>query len=223
MRIKKSLLNSMLIVIGVNALILLYQSGTGMASTNGYESRSRIKGEIYYNEIEEPVIVPCSTLYIEENVITYMIGERAIAGVTTHELKEIKIEEPKYSFTDEEVEILQRITESEATGQDIDSKKNICSTIINRVESGSFPSTIKDVVFQDGQFSPITDNRYFEIEVTKETIQAVEEVLQDGVVHNYLYFFSMRDIKSEKIKRWISNKLEFGFKDTAGHSYYNEK
>lgn len=166
--------------------------------------------------------------YTSNNELIFKNGEMAVAGVSVVLMKTKYIEKKekksyKYEVTDKEIEMLQRISESEATGADIESKKNIVSTIFNRVESNSFPSTIEKVIFQKSQFSPIEDGRFKSVKITEETKQAVEEVLLDGVTHDCLYFFNIKDVQSAKIKKWIKNKLSFEFKDDAGHSFYKEK
>ena len=144
--------------------------------------------------------------------------------VATPKPKENIEKVPIYNFTDKEIEILERITEAECTGQSIESKKNVCSVVINRVNNKEFPDAVKDVVFEktDGkqQFSPVSDNRYYEVEITDETKQAVSEVLYDGCTNEATYFFNMNDVKSGKIKRWIDKKLSFLIKDDSGHSFY---
>jgi N-acetylmuramoyl-L-alanine amidase len=140
----------------------------------------------------------------------------------------LKDKKPKsIDVTKEEVKMLQRITESECTGCSVEAKMDIASCIINRTRSNSFPDSIEGVIFQksDGyyQFSPIGDNRYWEVEITDSTKKAVSEVLENGVIHDGLYFFNMRDVRSEKTKSWIDRKLIYLFTDDSGHSYYDER
>ena len=125
-------------------------------------------------------------------------------------------------FNDTELEILYRITEAEGTGQSIESKENIISSIINRVYDSNFPSTIKDIVFQDGQYSPIGDRRYYTVDVTDETKEAVHNVVKNGVTHDCIYFCNYDNVKSSKLRKWFDS-LEFVFKDDSEHSYYREK
>lgn len=148
-----------------------------------------------------------------------IIKEKELVSIYSTEIKITYV----YSFSKDEIEILERITEAEAEGQDSDSKKNVCSNIINRMESKSFPDTIKEVVFQKNQYSSTTDGRYKKVEISKDTKEAVNDVLRDGATHDCLYFFSLKDIKSQKIKNWINNSLDFQFKDSSGHAYYKEK
>lgn len=223
MRIK-SLLSTCLIIAGATALILSYQSqsGTKRASADNGVSRSKIVGEIYYNTTvnSEPDEVQECTLYKSNSVTTkYIVGEVELVGLAVSDLE---IKEPKYSFTDKEIEVLQRLVEAECTDQDIEPKKNVCSVVINRVYSDSFPDSIKEVVFENSQFSCIGDKRYYEVKITKDTIEAVNDVVTNGTTTDALYFFNMKDVKSPKIKRWINNKLKFLFKDDSGHSFYTE-
>jgi hypothetical protein len=129
------------------------------------------------------------------------------------------IEFKPLNFSDTEIEIIQRITEAEATDQSIESKMNVASVIVNRILDINFPDTVKMVVFQDNQFSPIDDGRYSEVKITKETIEAVEKVLEYGVINDALYFCSMKDVKKLSSKEWFK-KLKYLFKDDSGHSFY---
>ena len=126
---------------------------------------------------------------------------------------------PSLDFSDEEIEMLQRITEAECTGQSIEAKENVVSAIINRILDLNFPDTMSEIVFQDGQFSPISDGRYYSVDITKDTIEAVDNILKDGVKHEGIFFCNMKDVKLLSKKNWFKN-LEFLFKDDSGHSFY---
>ena len=93
-------------------------------------------------------------------------------------------------YTEEEREILYRIVEAEATDGTIQQKKNVASCILARVASNSFPNTIKGVVFEKGQFSPLKDGRYYSVKITDSTKEAVDEILANGREHDYLFFCS---------------------------------
>lgn len=222
---RKNILEILIIIFSTIILIFSYQSGSNVSADNGYVKVDTIEGEIYYNDNINHIKLSNDRLNINDNVIpTYYSTEKELVSIFVSDLD---IEKSAFNVTEKEREILYKITEAEATGGDIESKKNICSTILNRVNSSSFPDDIKSVVFQKTngvyQFSPLGDNRYYELEITDETIQAVNEILLEGTTHDCLYFFGIKDIKSPRIKRWINNKLVFEFEDSVGHSYYNEK
>lgn len=124
-----------------------------------------------------------------------------------------------YNISNKEREILLRITEAEATGASIKARENVASVIINRVDSKKFPNTVKEVVFQKKQFSPISDGRYNKVKITDKTIQAVDNVLNNGTTNDALFFCNYKDVKSLSTQKWF-NKLRYQFKDDSGHSFY---
>lgn len=142
------------------------------------------------------------------------MAEEPVAGIsiTLDKVKDMEI------YSNDELITLYKIVEAEATGETIESKKNVTSVIINRVNNKNFPNSIIDVVFQKNQFSPISDKRYWTVEVTEETIQAVEQVIRSGTTTEALYFCNL-DKVSGKMKRWFQ-KLEYLFTDKANHSFY---
>lgn len=59
------------------------------------------------------------------------------------------------NFDAEEMEILASIINAEARGESYEGKVAVGAVIINRVYHPSFPNSIRDVVFQSGQFTPV--------------------------------------------------------------------
>lgn len=142
-------------------------------------------------------------------------AEEGVAGIA---VTLDKVKDVENVFTKEETTVLYRIVEAEATGENTDAKKNIASVILNRVNNSDFPDSITDVVFQENQFSPISDKRYWSVEVTEETIKAVDDVLKAGSITEALYFCNLDNV-SIKMKRWFK-KLNYLFIDEANHSFY---
>lgn len=232
---RKNMLSTVIILSSATLLVLSYLSGTnGNASAvNGYERGSKLKEykhEIYYNQEEYQTVN--ETEKIEYSNYTYY--EKPLAGIALcnfdnadkamkvvkkDKKEKKKVNKPVYSFSDKEVLMLERITEAEATGQSSEAKKNVCSVIINRVESDKFPDTVKEVVFQRHQFSPTIDGRYDSVEVTDSTKKAVKKVLQNGVINEALFFCNESDVKSLKTQKWFKS-LIFLFKDDSGHSFF---
>ena len=141
-------------------------------------------------------------------------GEIPVAGIGTA----LEMASDYERIPPHEKEVLCRIIEAEATGQSIESKKNVCSVILNRSLDENFPNTISEVVFQKNQFSPISDKRYWKVNVTEDTIQAVDEVFEKGVTTEALFFVNLNNT-SQKMKNWFK-KLEYLFTDPSGHSFY---
>ena len=86
--------------------------------------------------------------------------------------------------TEEEVEIMARVVMSEASILPIEAKEAIAQVIINRVLSGDFPDSIKEVIEQKNQFST-ADNG----EPTEDCYTAVEAACKYGPFPVDLLFF----------------------------------
>lgn len=59
-----------------------------------------------------------------------------------------------------ELELLAQLVEAEAGNQSFEGKCLVADVILNRVESPDFPDTISEVIFQEGQFSVITNGAF---------------------------------------------------------------
>jgi N-acetylmuramoyl-L-alanine amidase len=59
------------------------------------------------------------------------------------------------NFSAEEIEILASIINAEARGESYRGKVAVGAVIINRVYHPSFPNSIREVVYQSGQFTPV--------------------------------------------------------------------
>ncbi|BCJ93362.1 hypothetical protein acsn021_09310 [Anaerocolumna cellulosilytica] len=127
------------------------------------------------------------------------------------------------NLNEEEIEILQRIVEAEATGEDIKGKMLVANVILNRVNNKSFPNTVKGVVFQKNgniyQFSPTKDGRYWSVKITKDTKKAVERVLQGEDYSKGALYFSARSRADKNSMRWFDRNLEFLFQ-YGGHEFF---
>lgn len=124
-----------------------------------------------------------------------------------------------------DIEILQRIVEAEATGEDLKGKILVANVILNRVEDDDFPDTIEDVVFQkDGstyQFSPIKDNRYWSVKISDDTIKAIEKVMEGEDYSKGALYFSARSRANKNNMRWFDNNLEYLFR-YGGHEFFTD-
>jgi len=129
-------------------------------------------------------------------------------------------------ISSKDIKILQRIVEAEATGEDIKGKILVANVILNRVNDEAFPNTIEGVVFQqDGdtyQFSPIRDNRYWSVEITKDTKTAVKRVIQGEDYSKGALYFSARARADKSSMRWFDNNLKFLF-EYGGHEFFKNK
>ncbi|WP_099467888.1 cell wall hydrolase [Konateibacter massiliensis] len=120
-------------------------------------------------------------------------------------------------YTEEEIAILWRIVEAEATAGDFDNKVNVANVVFNRVDSEDFPDTISDIVFQKNskvtQFSPVSDGRFWKIEVSEETKLACEYAfIFEDTTNGALYF--------TKNATGFFKTLDYIMTDSIGHDFY---
>ncbi len=133
------------------------------------------------------------------------------------------MERPEHCLTENDFDILCRIVEAEAGGEDINGRILVANVILNRVESQSFPNTIEGVVFQKDngtfQFSPIRDGRYQRVKISEETQEAVQRaLLGEDYSKGALYFVSRKAAAPEKMK-WFDNHLTRLFQ-YGGHEFF---
>ena len=123
---------------------------------------------------------------------------------------------PAYVFGEEDYDILLRIVEAEAGGEDEDGKLLVANVVLNRMNSEAFPDTVKDVVMQRSggvtQFSPVASGRIWKVKVSEETIAAVQRAIEgEDISQGALYFASRRYANSDSM-RWFDRRLTFLFK-----------
>jgi N-acetylmuramoyl-L-alanine amidase len=112
--------------------------------------------------------------------------------------------------------LLMKIAMAEAEGEDIEGKAYVMMVVLNRVKSDEFPNTVRDVIFEKKQFSPISNGRYDRVEPNEECYEALRMVMVDkwDKSQGALYFESNKDPDN-----WHSRNLEYLY--THGcHRFY---
>lgn len=218
--------NKIELILGITIMsIAIY----GMISTDKIKSiankSEKIDGvseihqmEIYYDDNTNDTI---QTSYKKELGNKKIHINSALYTVKSKEEKKDKKAKTIYdAYPRSEVDILNRIVEAETTDCSIEAKQNVANVILNRVESDKFPGTIESVVFESGQFSPILDGRFWDVEITDSTIKACEDAFVKGdETDGALFFCNKRDVKNLNKLKWF-NKLEYIITDDSGHSFY---
>lgn len=129
----------------------------------------------------------------------------------------------RIDLDEQEMDILCRIVQAEAGGEDIRGKILVADVIINRVENPRFPDNVEDVVFQyvDGvyQFSPVGNGRINDVVVTEETREAVfAALLEEDVSGGALFFISRRYADPDGIAWFESNLTSVA--QHGGHEFF---
>lgn len=147
-----------------------------------------------------------------------LIAAESVAAMQNDLAQEAAREENKIQLSQKDKEVLLRIVEAEATGEDIIGKMLVANVILNRVNSDTFPDSVEAVVFQRSgskyQFSPIRDGRYYRVNITESTKEAVERVLYgEDRSQGALYFMSRRQANKNNVRwfdRSLTRVLEYG-------------
>lgn len=115
--------------------------------------------------------------------------------------------------TYEEAVMLMKIAVAEA-GDDLLGQFYIMAVIINRLLDPNFPDNIKDIIYQDGQFSPIKDGRFDKAEPTLNSHLALCE-LEKGIMKCEAMYFESESVTDS----WQSKNRELLF-TYGGQRYY---
>lgn len=134
----------------------------------------------------------------EEPTVTRKIVQEAISEEPKKVIQPVS--EPKPEVNNEDLKILASIINAEAGVEPYEGKIAVGNVIMNRVNHPEFPDTIKEVVYQRGQFSPVSDGS-IQKEPNEDSIKAAREVLNGRRVinKNVLYFYDPRIATS----KWI--------------------
>lgn len=189
---------------------------------NSHDVLAEEKESENIEKINEVVDFANIILTIDDNE-TSVIGEKEIIyDKEKKKLKEVNTKDivkgKEKTISKKDYDSLLRIVEAEATSEGLKGKILVANVIFNRFNTGKYED-IKSVIFEKKQFSPIRDGRYYSVEVTDETKEAVQEVL-DGVDYSKgaLYFMNKKTA-SKKNKKWFDNNLEYLF-TYKNHSFY---
>lgn len=118
-------------------------------------------------------------------------------------------------ISQEEKQILLKIAMAEAEGEGTSGKAYVMRVVLNRVQSEEFPNTIKKVVFQKNQFSPVKDNgRYWNLEPDEECYEAYN-MIENGWDDSEGALYFSRTGSSP----WMQENTDFLY-EIGNHSFY---
>lgn len=81
-----------------------------------------------------------------------------------------------FEITYDEAQMLMKIAMAESEDDGTVGKAMVMAVVLNRVEDDRFPDSIEEVIFQEHQFSPISDGRYYDSEPDVECHLALAEI-----------------------------------------------
>jgi N-acetylmuramoyl-L-alanine amidase len=114
--------------------------------------------------------------------------------------------------------LLAKIAMAEAGNQDTEGKALVMLVVLNRAwGDNEFPDTVEDVIYDDGQFSPVLEGKFEQTIPNKDCWDALEMVMQGWDESKGALYF-----ESKSSSTWHEDNLKFLFKH-QDHYFYTEK
>ncbi|EIT86795.1 cell wall hydrolase SleB [Fictibacillus macauensis ZFHKF-1] len=100
-----------------------------------------------------------------------------------------------------ETHLLASLVESEAGGESYAGKLAVAAVVMNRVEAKSFPSTIKGVIYDKGQFQPVMEGTLKA--PSNDAVKAAKEAIEGkDNTGGCLFFYNKKTAQN----RWLDHK-----------------
>lgn len=167
----------MKLLLSILSVLLVVETGTLIYMQVNPKVETVIQREVNEIEVEVPVYKEIEKIVEVEKV------------VEVEKIVEVEVE-PQYTYniTSAEREMLARLVYREANIESLECQKAVVSVVINRLNSGYWGNTLKDVIYAPNQFTPA--GLIWQTTPTEKNYQAVDEVLKDGVtLPPYVLYF----------------------------------
>lgn len=116
-------------------------------------------------------------------------------------------------YNSDDVNWLSRIIYAESGNQPLAGKLAVGNVVLNRVKSSRFPNTIKEVIFQKNQFSPVKNGTIYRTP-SAESVLAAKLCLDGAVALDNVLYFNVNGLRS-----WASKNRTY-VATIAGHTFY---
>lgn len=127
----------------------------------------------------------------------------------------LTLSQPVNEYSLEDAQLMMRTAQAEAGNQGEDGMWLVMSVIENRVESEDFPNTVKEVVYQDGQFATAESGAIDKVEVSNDCHIALARIEKGEVAKSVIAFENKR---SNSLDKYFSSA--FVYRD---HRFYTPK
>ena len=142
---------------------------------------------------DEPVEIP-----VTEVAITTTLHEETTCEPTTEKIvvttsaETTTVETTSQSdgsgISQEDIELIALLTMAEAESEPEQGKRLVIDTVLNRMDSGRWPSTARGVIYQSGQFTSMWNGRVNRCYVSEEYCQLVREEMKSRTNSEVVYF-----------------------------------
>lgn len=84
------------------------------------------------------------------------------------------------NLSETDFNLLEKLTEAEASAERHEGKVAVVTSILNRVKSGDYLKTVWDVIFDQGLYSPVNYEKLYNVNPNREIINAVRDALNEA-------------------------------------------
>lgn len=211
------------LVIAVIALTSKDFGGTGKNRMVTTEFRSGT-AETEYEE-EDSMALAANNGTVEMEVQEVTVNETASSVEVSESITETETivqddtVDTAAAIAGQDYEILCRIVQAEAGGEDEMGKLLVANVVLNRVKSDIFPDSITEVVYDKSygvaQFQPTVSGSFNTVEISDSTKESVDRALAGEDYSNGALYFAVRTSSNS----WFNTELQFLF-EYSGHYFY---
>lgn len=156
----------------------------GSSSGDVWDLQYRLKALNFYTQPLDGVYGLQTKAAVAKFQKAYGLSADGVTGTKTwNALK-------KYTLNIEEMDILAKVIYSESRGEPYKGQVAVGAVVMNRIQSSQFPDNIKDVVFQKGAFTAVSDGQYWLTPNRTAYLAALDAVRGWDPTNNSIYYFN---------------------------------
>lgn len=119
----------------------------------------------------------------------------------------------------DDYQVLLKIVQAEAGICDEKGRILVANVVLNRVKSSQFPDSVRNVVYAQSQFSPVSNGSINSVKITDTTKQCVDRALAgEDYSQGALYFMNRRGARGGAVS-WFDSHLTYLFSHD-GHEFF---
>ena len=186
----KSVLSSLCIIVAATSLFI-FACKTNVRSDGFKVSETESNTTLYINGDDSQLLKEYNEMLLQKGY-QEVADQNYIDAVKRVKVEEVEIESPvalsaltvkkKQTYTKDDLYLLSHLIQAEA-GSDFISNEHqqlVGQVVLNRVKSDNYPDTLKEVIYQKGQYQSTT-NGQFDKATSKRAIKNAKLVLEGKV------------------------------------------
>nr|WP_256719420.1 spore cortex-lytic enzyme [Paenibacillus odorifer] len=156
----------------------------GSSSGDVWDLQYRLKTLDFYTEPLDGVYGSQTKAAVARFQKAYGISADGISGTKTWNILK------KHTLNINEMDILAKVIYSESRGEPYVGQVAVGAVVMNRIQSSQFPDNIKEVVFQKGAFTAVSDGQYWLTPNQTAYLAALDAVRGWDPTNHSIYYFN---------------------------------